>query len=69
MYTILLEHELDEIISNDYRVLYAKEYENDKVKNMIRQIVCELKLKELSKRVNKRDVVFKQKVNMLEYEL
>lgn len=32
---------------------------------MIRQIICELKLRELSKRVNKRDIVNKKKVNKL----
>ena len=39
------------------------------MKNMIRQVMCELKLKELSARVNKRELVNKKKVNIREFEL
>jgi hypothetical protein len=34
---------------------------------MIRQVMCELKLKELSNRVNKRELVNKRKVNIREF--
>ena len=57
------------MINNDYKVVYVKEYEEDKVKNMIRQVVCELKLREVAKVVNRREIVRKKKVNVFEYEL
>lgn len=36
---------------------------------MIRQVVCELKLREVAKVVNRRELVRKKKVNVFEYEL
>lgn len=39
------------------------------MKNILRQILCELRLDQFNKKIKKGNIINKRKVNILEYEL